>query len=151
VPAQTEKTDIAPDEPSQPNQLQTDERLPREHRLLRRSEFVRVQQQGRRVHTAHFVLLLLRARVRTAPVRLGVTVGRRVGCSVKRNRIKRLVREAFRRNRELFPVGCEVVLVARPGADGLDYSAVVEELVRARAAIERVRRQWSAEPDATEP
>jgi ribonuclease P protein component len=138
-------TEIVPD-PGQPDRSR-DERLLREQRLLRRSEFVRVQQQGRRVHTAHFVMLLLRARVRTAPVRFGVTVGRRVGCAVQRNRIKRVVREVFRRNRELFPLGCDVVLVARSGADSLSYGAVVEELVRAQAAIERVRGKWSAEPE----
>jgi ribonuclease P protein component len=151
-------TEIAP-EPSQINatdqpELPLGERLPREHRLLRRGEFVRIQQHGRRVHTAHFVVLFLRA-VRSAvstgaagpAVRLGVTVGRRVGCAVQRNRIKRVVREVFRKNRALFPNGCDVVLVARPGADRLDYSSVVDELVRAQAAIERVRRQWSAEPE----
>jgi ribonuclease P protein component len=138
-------TEIVPD-PAQPDRSR-DERLLREQRLLRRSEFVRVQQQGRRVHTAHFVMLLLRARARTAPVRFGVTVGRRVGCAVQRNRIKRVVREVFRRNRELFPLGCDVVLVARPGADSLSYGAVVDELVRAQAAIERVRSKWSAEPE----
>jgi len=129
-----------------------------EERLLRRGEFVRVQQQGRRVHTAHFILLLLRVREPasatsdhdTAPeprARLGVTVGRRVGGAVQRNRIKRLVREVFRRNRGLFPRECDTVLVARSGADSLDYGSVLEELTRAQSAIERVRRQWAAESE----
>jgi ribonuclease P protein component len=127
------------------------ERFPRQHRLLRRGEFVRVQQQGRRIHTAHFILLLLRAQARDANpyTRLGVTVGRRVGGAVQRNRIKRVVREVFRRNRALFPPEYDVVLVARPGAERLDYDAVRSELVRAQAAIERLRRQWSADPEPT--
>jgi ribonuclease P protein component len=124
------------------------ERFPRSDRLLRRGEFVRVQQQGRRVHADHFIVLLLRGRERAASARLGVTVGRRVGGAVQRNRIKRLVREVFRRNRELFPVGCDVVLVARSGADGLDYGSVQAELVRIQHAIERVRKQLWAAADA---
>jgi ribonuclease P protein component len=144
----------------------SEEGFAREERLLRRREYLRVQQQGRRVHTAHFIWLLLQARVPvrvpvrvnegasvpcdrdTGPrARLGITVGRRVGGAVQRNRIKRLVREVFRRNRALFPRDCDTVLVARPGAEGLDYGSVLEELTRAQAAIERIRRQWAAESE----
>ena len=138
-------TEIAP-EPTQVSAVPTppDACFPRSQRLLRRAEFVRVQQQGRRVHLAHFVLLVLRARtpgMRLGVTRLGVTVGKRVGGAVQRNRVKRLVREVFRRNKPLFPRDCDVVLVARPGADRLDYASVLGELVRAQAAIERVHKQ----------
>lgn len=118
--------------------------FPRADRLLRRSEFMRVQQQGRRVHTSHFVMLVVRAS--RGVTRLGVTVGRRVGGAVQRNRVKRLVREVFRLNRQLFPRECDVVLVARPGADRLDYASVLGELERAQTAIERAVRQLLAEP-----
>jgi ribonuclease P protein component len=122
--------------------------FPRTDRLLRRSEFMRVQQRGRRVHMAHFVLLLVRGRAwgKGEGTRLGVTAGRRVGCAVQRNRIKRVVREVFRRNRELFPRECDVVLVARSGADRLDYASVLGELERAQSAIERAVRQLLSEP-----
>jgi ribonuclease P protein component len=118
----------------------TGEHFPRAARLLRRGDFVRVQERGRRVHTPHFVILLLLS----ASQRLGVTVGRRVGGAVRRNRVKRLIREVYRRNRELFPSDCDVVLVARPGSDGLDYASVHAELVRAQAALARARRQLEA-------
>jgi ribonuclease P protein component len=141
-------TEIASDAKSVAPSTDRDESFPRADRLLRRSEFVRVQQRGRRVHMAHFVLLLVRGGRRdgrTDP-RLGVTAGRRVGGAVQRNRVKRLVREVFRRNRELFPRECDVVLVARPGADRLDYATVRSELERAQPAIERAVRQLLAEP-----
>lgn len=129
--------------PASSAELRPDERFPRAQRLLRRAEFVRVQSKGRRVHTAHFVVLLLRSA--TPGPRLGVTVGKRVGGAVQRNRVKRLVREVFRRNKALFPRDCAVVLVARPGADRLDYATVLGELVRAQAAIERVHKQLRAD------
>jgi ribonuclease P protein component len=51
-----------------------------------------------------------------APARLGVTVSRRVGGAVVRTRVKRLLREWFRRHRSLFPKGKDIVVVARPAA-----------------------------------
>ena len=48
--------------------------------------------------------------------RLGLTVGRRCGNAVKRNRLKRLLREAFRLERQMLPVGFDFVCVPRPGA-----------------------------------
>ncbi|HET6332749.1 MAG TPA: ribonuclease P protein component [Polyangiales bacterium] len=107
--------------------------FPRTARLLRRSDFVRVQGKGRRVHTPHFVILL----VPSATPRIGVTVGRRVGGATLRNRVKRLVREVFRLNRELFPSDCDIVLVARPGAERLDYATVKSEVERAQSALFR--------------
>jgi ribonuclease P protein component len=136
-------TEIAPEPPRLGDEPQTGERFLRSQRLLRRAEFVRVQSKGRRVHTAHFVLLMLRS---AAPgPRLGVTVGKRVGGAVQRNRIKRLCREVFRRNQRLFPRDCALVLVARQGADRLDYASVLGELQRAQSAIERAHKQLRAE------
>jgi ribonuclease P protein component len=73
--------------------------------------------------------------------RLGITVSRRVGNAVHRNRVKRLVREVFRRERALFPEGCDVVVVARSGADALDYAAARAEIAEAREAMARVARR----------
>ncbi len=45
--------------------------------------------------------------------RIGISVSRKIGKSVQRNRIKRLVREAIRRNAPLLPKGEDIVIVAR--------------------------------------
>lgn len=100
---------------------------------MRRAEFLRVQREGKRVHTPHFVVMVLPA----ARQRLGVTVTRRVAGAVGRNRIRRLAREVFRCDRALFPPQSDLVLVARDGADQLDYAALRAELARVRTAMAR--------------
>jgi ribonuclease P protein component len=111
----------------------SDERLTRADRLLRRAEFLRIQREGKRVHTPHFVVMVLPA----ARQRLGVTVTRRIAGAVGRNRIRRVAREVFRRNRGLFPPKSDLVLVARDGADRLDYAALRAELAQVRTAMAR--------------
>jgi ribonuclease P protein component len=116
------------------------ERFPRADRILSRADFLRTQRDGRRVHTRHF-LIMVRCEGRQ---RLGITVTRKTAGSVGRNRIRRLAREVFRRNRELFPAGCELVLLARAGADQLDYATLQAELTAARDALARAARSSSA-------
>jgi ribonuclease P protein component len=69
--------------------------------------------------------------------RLGVTVSKKVAPAVQRNRIRRVAREVFRRNRNLFPDSGDVVMIARSGAATLDYRAVRDEVEGASTALRR--------------
>jgi ribonuclease P protein component len=122
------------------------ERFPRSLRILGRQDFLRVQGEGRRVHTPNFVIMVLPG----CEQRVGVTITRRVANAVGRNRVKRLVREVFRRNRDLFPARCELVVVARSGAQRLDYEAVRDEVSHARTALVRAANQAKSK-DLAEP
>lgn len=102
-----------------------------EDRVRRRSEYQAIQKRGRRLHTRHFVILVLSNALGRR--RIGITVTKKVSSAVGRNRVKRLVREVFRRNRSLFPEGHDVVFVARAGAADLDYHRVLDE---ARGALQ---------------
>ncbi len=64
------------------------------------------------------------------PTRLGITASRKLGSAVRRNRVKRLVREAFRRHKLLFPSGLDLVFVAKRNAVDADYEQVVREIER---------------------
>ena len=114
-------------------------------RILRRGDFLRVQRLGQKVQTPSFVIMVLPAE----QARLGITVTRKVAGAVGRNRIKRLVREVYRRNRGLFPERCELVLVARAAATGLDYAALRAELEQAGPQLRRAAT--AAHPSAREP
>jgi ribonuclease P protein component len=64
-----------------------------------------------------------------APPRLGLVVSRRVGGAVTRNRVKRLLRDWFRRHQAVLPQA-DIIIAARKGAHTLSYPEVVEELAR---------------------
>jgi len=105
-------------------------------RLHRSAEFIRLQRIGARFQSPHFVVYAgnLAATPDDEPARprLGVTVSRRVGIAVVRNRVKRRVREIFRRAiRDNLPAGTSIVVIARAGAATLAWAAIDNELALA--------------------
>ncbi len=106
-----------------------DERLPKAHRIRKRAEFLRIQRVGRRRSGAHFVVV-------TEPrhngiSRLGITTSRHVGGAVVRNRVRRLVREYFRRRKYRLVPPQDIVVIARAGAAHATFTQVTQELTEA--------------------
>jgi ribonuclease P protein component len=89
------------------------------HRLTRSADFDRVYRQGRSRANRYLVVYAFPSAGADAGPRLGVSVGRKVGGAVERNRVKRLLREAFWACEELAPDGHDFVVVARPPAGDL--------------------------------
>jgi len=85
----------------------------RRGRLSRSAEFERVYRQGRSVGSRHLVVYAF-ANAEAARPRLGLSVSRKVGGAVERNRVKRLLREAFAHSEPAIDGGQDVVIVARP-------------------------------------
>ncbi|MFQ5541790.1 MAG: ribonuclease P protein component, partial [Candidatus Binatia bacterium] len=71
------------------------ERFPKRTHLTRRSDFLSLSRGGRTVYTPHFIVIS-KANDRRVD-RLGITVSAKVGKAVVRNRVKRLLREFYRR------------------------------------------------------
>ncbi len=102
-------------------------RFPKAARLRHRQEFLRAQAQGKRFHTRHFGVTL--APMAEGHPRLGLVATRRMGKAVQRNRVKRLLREFFRRHQPGLPA-FDLVIMAKKGAAALEYHQVEEELGR---------------------
>ena len=101
-------------------------KFPRTHRLLKRGDFLRLSRSGRRVQNANFILCY--APGQTATVRLGITVTRKVGGAVVRNRIKRACREFFRLHRHRITASWDILLIAKKQAAASDNKAIRQSL-----------------------
>ena len=103
-----------------------DEAFPKATRLLSRADFLRVQRGGLKQHTRS--LLILFKPNRLGRTRLGIAVSKKYGNSVKRNRIKRLIREIFRRNQQLFQKCSDLVVVPKRVQHQVSYFGLLDEL-----------------------
>lgn len=112
-------------------------RFPPSSRIRKRLEFEAAQTGGRRATTAHFVFLLYARSDTDAPARLGIVASRKIGNAVVRNRAKRLVREAFRKARDLFASGIDVVVIVRRPLDEHKLGDVVAEWRESSPILER--------------
>jgi ribonuclease P protein component len=86
-------------------------------RILKRSEFIALSKLGRRAQNNDFIAYFLPAQHHQS--RLGVTVTKKVGQAVERNRIKRLVREYFRLNRHCLSGKWDINVIAKRQSAGI--------------------------------
>ena len=95
-------------------------------RILKRSEFIALSKLGRRVQNTDFIAYFLPAQHHQS--RLGVTVTKKVGQAVERNRIERLVREYFRLNRHCLSGKWDISIIAKRQSAGITSERVFRSL-----------------------
>jgi ribonuclease P protein component len=118
--------------------------FPKEVRLRRRAEFLRVQEAGRKV-AADCLLALVLPNGREV-TRLGLTVSTKVGNAVVRNRIRRVLRELFRTQRDALPKGLDMVLIARQSAADADSVRLGRAFERVTLGLGELSSRASAQP-----
>ena len=97
-------------------------------RLRKRSEFLNLT--GSAQKCASRGILVVWQENALAFARLGVTVSKKVGCAVTRNRIKRCIRETFRANRLCLPA-VDMNVIARSEAAAMDFHSLQKQLLKA--------------------
>lgn len=127
--------------------------FPKSKHLLRHADFQQVYQAGRRQFTGNMtVFFLRRAEVTNAPVtgnslRVGFTVGKVLGGSVERNRIKRRMREAVRVSWPSVEAPLDVVFHPRKAVLELPFDRIVTEVARGlQLAVARAREAQQDQP-----
>jgi ribonuclease P protein component len=97
-------------------------------RVLRSADFERTYKEGRRLTSTSFAVFTLPNSLGHS--RLGLTVTRKFGTAVKRNRYKRIVREIFRKNRGAFGDSRDYVVNIRSGALGRPYADLERDMLQ---------------------
>jgi len=88
-------------------------------RILKRREFIALAESGQRIQNEHFIAVFSPNQLGRS--RIGITVTKKVGPAVKRNKIKRLVREYFRLNRHQLAGHWDINIIAKRQA--ADFSS----------------------------
>jgi ribonuclease P protein component len=99
-----------------------DQRLHRHERLTDAADFTRCYRHGKRLRTSYFTVHAYR-RDDCGP-RLGLAVGKTIGIAVVRNRVKRRLRELFRRDKALVPGGYDLFVRAGQASAAASYAAL---------------------------
>ena len=109
-----------------------DATYPSSVRLRKRAEFLRLKDSVKK--NASKGILVVWQENDLVHARLGVTVSKKVGCAVTRNRVKRFVREIFRKNRLLLPA-VDLNVIARTESATMDFARIQQELLKAFSSI----------------
>ncbi|PTL37696.1 ribonuclease P protein component [Alkalicoccus saliphilus] len=114
--------------------------MKKQHRLRKNEEFQKVFQHGKSAANRQFVVYQLSRRGQEH-VRIGLSVSKKLGNAVQRNRIKRLMKEALRGTAEELRQDCDVVIIARKPAASMELEEVQKSLKHVLKVAKLYRRR----------
>ncbi len=89
------------------------ESLPRKERLTKNKDFESVLYEGQKIWIKDLLLIIYKPNTLNYS-RIGIIVSRKIKKAVQRNKIKRWIREFYRKNKNLFPESCDIVFIPHP-------------------------------------
>ncbi len=106
--------------------------------LRKNSEFSRVYRQGK--SKANYTVVLYVKENGTQINRLGISVSKKVGNSVVRHRVKRLIKEAYRLNEDAFESGYDLVYIARVSSKDKNFSEIEKSILHIARKLDILRK-----------
>ena len=111
----------------------------RDTRLTTDKEYGEVYSRGRSVANRELALYFLKKD--SDMTRAGISISRRIGSAVVRNRIKRLIRESFRKNEARIKAGYDLVFIARQAARGKSFHGVEKAFIDVLSKAELLKEE----------
>ena len=118
-----------------------------DEKVRNRNDFIRAYAEGKRRGCSEFAGFYLKTE--HGPTRLGLSVGKKVGGAVVRNRVKRCIREIFRLHKHLLKPGYDIVLNVRKGCETRKYSELENSILRFFSATGLLDRPPDQTPSET--
>ena len=97
----------------------------KKERLRLNKDFERVFKEGKKIWIDKYLLIIYTSN-NLGYRRLGLVVSSKIGKASERNRVKRILREVFRRNKDLFPESSDLIIIPHPNVKTLNYWELLE-------------------------
>ena len=101
------------------------EGLPKKERLRKDKEFQAVFREGKKLWINSILLIIYKPNSLNYR-RLGIVVSKKIKKATQRNKVKRWIRELFRRNKDWFPENCDIIIIPHPNLLNLEYKKLME-------------------------
>lgn len=95
--------------------------------LRKRRDFQQVTYSGQKQYSKHYIIIQKNNAL--GYKRLGITASKKIGCAVKRNRAKRIIREIFRLNYNQFPESTDILFIAKQRSHDLKMQDAAREIL----------------------
>ena len=109
-------------------------RFGRDNRVRLERDFAFIRQNAKKADCSAFVFYCL-PRPENGVSRLGLVTGKRVGCAVERNKVRRILRAIFRERAPQFKTSCDILVFARRGCLKFSYAKLSEKFALAAKKI----------------
>ena len=101
------------------------EGLSKKERLRKDKEFQAVFREGKKLWINSILLIIYKPNSLNYR-RLGIVVSKKIKKATQRNKVKRWIRELFRRNKDWFPKNCDIIIIPHPNLLNLEYKKLME-------------------------